>query len=177
MNSSYAKRIMSLLSPLSHASQVPGPATYKTDKSARPKKLTIPSVAGQQVEKPDKPVSAVREFVTSVKKNHPTEVQWVEDHFWRYLLKSLIMFICITGCGYQCISIIRMYFRFPTTVYVYVHAMEKLNLPGITLCNGNRLVMSKLRSYNKTFDDLWAKFDDDVDHQDDAGLKLVSFFP
>ena len=58
-----------------------------------------------------------------------------------YFLKALMMCLCTIGCMFQIASIIKLYFDYPTTVFVNVQNMDKLYLPGITLCNSNRLIV------------------------------------
>jgi nitrate reductase gamma subunit len=57
-----------------------------------------------------------------------------------YFLKAIVMCICLLGCMWQIASIIKLYFAYPATVFVNVQNMEKLQLPGVTLCNNNRFV-------------------------------------
>lgn len=58
-----------------------------------------------------------------------------------YVFKALVLCICLTGCLWQITSILHLYFNYPTTVFVYSETMDKLFLPGITLCNRNRSVV------------------------------------
>lgn len=58
--------------------------------------------------------------------------------FVHYFLKTIVLGGCFAGCAWQCISILNIFLNFPTTVFVYVETMDKLYLPGITLCNSNR---------------------------------------
>lgn len=55
-----------------------------------------------------------------------------------YLLKALVICGCTIGCMFQIATIVSIFFSYPTTVFVNVQTMDKLNLPGLTLCNGNR---------------------------------------
>ena len=57
---------------------------------------------------------------------------------WQYVFKLIVVMACTLGCGYQCISILNMFFSFPSIVFVYVETMDQLQLPGVTLCNSNR---------------------------------------
>ncbi len=64
-----------------------------------------------------------------------------------YLLKALVTCLCLFDCFWQISQILTHYFSYPTSVYINVRNMEKLQLPGITLCNNNRFVIS----YNLIF--------------------------
>ncbi|XP_054154245.1 acid-sensing ion channel 1C-like [Oppia nitens] len=84
----------------------------------------------------------------------------------------LVVVGCVLGCAYQCIAILNLFFSFPSIVFVYVTTMDQLELPGVTLCNSNRVMMSKLREFNKTFDKIWSTYDDTNDVDDDNVTKL-----
>ena len=58
--------------------------------------------------------------------------------YCHYIFKLLVMIVCSLGCAWQCISILNLFFNFPSIVFVYVETMDQLLLPGITLCNSNR---------------------------------------
>jgi len=81
----------------------------------------------------------------------------IENHNWNffdgkdissytlihYFLKSLVLFICLFGCFWLIFDIVRLYFDYPTTVFVNLQTMDRLQLPSITLCNSNRFVILK----------------------------------
>ncbi len=48
-----------------------------------------------------------------------------------YFLKALVICICLLGCMWQIASIIKLYFAYPTTVFVNVQNMEKLHYPEL----------------------------------------------
>lgn len=58
--------------------------------------------------------------------------------FINYVLKFGVFVACVVGCAIQCLTILGLYFQYPTTVFVFVETMQKLDLPGITLCNSNK---------------------------------------
>lgn len=55
-----------------------------------------------------------------------------------YVLKVVAYGLCAFGCFYQVVSIVNIYFSFPTTVFSFVKTMETLQLPAISICNNNR---------------------------------------
>ena len=67
----------------------------------------------------------------------------INSHYncWQYVFKLIVIIGCALGCGWQCISILNLFFSFPSIVFVYVETMDQLELPGITLCNSNRFVL------------------------------------
>lgn len=62
----------------------------------------------------------------------------------RYVARLVVLIGCIIGCTIQCNSILSIYLSYPTSVFVYMDRMEKLELPGLTICNGNRYVDADL---------------------------------
>lgn len=58
-----------------------------------------------------------------------------------HLLRLIVLILCIIGCMVQIISIINIFFSYPAIVFVDIHQMERLTLPGITICNNNRFVI------------------------------------
>ncbi|XP_054152493.1 uncharacterized protein LOC128951269 [Oppia nitens] len=73
-----------------------------------------------------------------------------------YLVKGLVMCLCTIGCTYQIVTIVTLFFDYPTIVFVNVRTMDKLYLPGITLCNSNRLMLSKLKDFDPDFEPQWT---------------------
>ena len=57
---------------------------------------------------------------------------------WQYVFKLIVIVVCVLGCAWKWISILNLFFSFPSIVFVYVETMNQLQLPGITLCNSNR---------------------------------------
>ena len=55
-----------------------------------------------------------------------------------YLLRLIILILCLVGCFFQIGTIVHMYFSYPAIVFVDIHPMEKLLLPAFTICNENR---------------------------------------
>lgn len=55
-----------------------------------------------------------------------------------YLLKIIAYGLCALGCFYQVVSILDLYFSFPTTVFSLIEIMDTLELPGISICTNNR---------------------------------------
>ncbi len=81
--------------------------------------------------------------IEMLKKNQNSSEKDISSNLMlRYLLKALVTCLCLFGCFWQITQILRLYFSYPTNVYVNVRNMEKLQLPGITLCNNNRFVTS-----------------------------------
>jgi len=88
----------------------------------------------------------------------PTRIRKLfKNHNWNYLdeedisiyslihyfLKFLVLFICLFSCLWLIFDIVRLYFDYPTTVFVNLQTMAKLQMPSITLCNNNRFVIFK----------------------------------
>lgn len=96
------------------------------------KKMKTPDI------KNEKFMEKRKNFHDSVSEN----AKFTSNSMLHYFLKALVMCICLLGCMWQIASIIKLYFAYPTTVFVNVQNMEKLQLPGITLCNNNRFVNS-----------------------------------
>ena len=55
-----------------------------------------------------------------------------------HVLRLLVLILCIIGCMVQIISIVNIFFGYPAIVFVNIHQMDRLTLPGITICNNNR---------------------------------------
>lgn len=98
-----------------------------------------------------------------------------------YVLKTLAYALCAVGCLYQCASILKVrlkdikylrnfgyliccnsknilvqiYFSFPSTVTNTVEVMETLTLPAMTICNNNRIMLSKLKAFDPSFASRW----------------------
>jgi len=83
--------------------------------------------------------------VSNFMKNHNWNYLDGKDNYWliHYFLKSLVLLICLFGCFWLIFDIVRLYFDYPTTVFVNLQTMDKLQLPSITLCNSNRFVIFK----------------------------------
>lgn len=54
---------------------------------------------------------------------------------WGKVLKLVVVIIALAGCGYQTVSILTIFFKYPTIIGVSVETSEKLEMPGITLCS------------------------------------------
>jgi hypothetical protein len=79
--------------------------------------------------------------IEMLKKNQNSSDKNINSNLMlNYMLKALVTCLCLFGCFWQIAQILRLYFSYPTTVYVNVSNMDKLRLPGITLCNNNRFV-------------------------------------
>jgi hypothetical protein len=76
-----------------------------------------------------------------IKNKFFSNIQSNSDSMLRYLLKALVMCLCLIGCFWQIGLILKLYFSYPATVLVSVENMDNLQLPGITLCNNNRFVL------------------------------------
>ena len=55
-----------------------------------------------------------------------------------YVLRLTVLVLCLLGCFVQIGTIMSIFFSYPAIVFVDLHQMEKLLLPGITICNENR---------------------------------------
>ncbi|KAI1303569.1 hypothetical protein HDE_02112 [Halotydeus destructor] len=73
----------------------------------------------------------------------------------RLAFRAAILMVCLAACCGQCVSILSMYYAYPTTVFVYMETMDNLETPGVTICNNNRLALSKLMAFNDTFANQW----------------------
>ncbi|UXI15550.1 hypothetical protein NH340_JMT01493 [Sarcoptes scabiei] len=87
-----------------------------------------------------------------------------------HILRTLVLAVCIFGCMGQIISIMNIFFNYPAIVFVDLHQMERLTLPGITVCNNNRVMRSKLNAYDEKFAYKWnvlmnRSFDAKHNHQ------------
>jgi len=78
-------------------------------------------------------------------KNHNCNYLDGKDNYSliHYFFKSIVLFICLFGCLWYIIDIVRLYFDYPTNVFVNLQTMDKLQFPSITLCNSNRFVIFK----------------------------------
>lgn len=72
-----------------------------------------------------------------------------------HVLKTLAYASCAVGCLYQCASILKIYFSFPSTVTSTVEVMDTLTLPAMTICNNNRIMLSKLKASDPSFASQW----------------------
>ncbi|KAH9521784.1 amiloride-sensitive sodium channel [Dermatophagoides farinae] len=72
-----------------------------------------------------------------------------------HVLRLLVLILCIIGCMVQIISIVNIFFGYPAIVFVNIHQMDRLTLPGITICNNNRVMRSKLNAYDAKFAYKW----------------------
>lgn len=77
-----------------------------------------------------------------------------------YSLKFIAYTLCAIGCFYQVISIFNLYFSFPTTVFSFVEIMESLELPAISFCTNNRLMLNKMKDFDQSFSIEWDELDD-----------------
>jgi len=55
-----------------------------------------------------------------------------------YVLRLAVLILCLLGCFVQIGTIMSIYFSYPAIVFVDLHQMDKLLLPGMTICNENR---------------------------------------
>lgn len=74
-----------------------------------------------------------------------------------YTLKTIAYTFCAIGCAYQVISIINLYFSFPTTVFSFIEIMDRLELPAITLCTNNLIMLNKMKCIDPKFNQSWTK--------------------
>ncbi len=72
-----------------------------------------------------------------------------------HVLKAVAYASCAVGCLYQCASILKIYFSFPSTVTSTVEVMDTLTLPAMTICNNNRIMLSKLKAFDPAFASRW----------------------
>ena len=72
------------------------------------------------------------------------EIHLTANLMLHYLLKSMVICLCTIGCMFQIATIIKLFFDYPTTVFINVQTMDKLFLPGLTLCNGNRYELAQI---------------------------------
>ncbi|XP_027194316.2 uncharacterized protein LOC113789029 [Dermatophagoides pteronyssinus] len=91
-------------------------------------------------------------LITSNIQSDSSRVTYLIVH---HLLRLIVLILCIIGCMVQIISIINIFFSYPAIVFVDIHQMERLTLPGITICNNNRIVRSKLNAYDAKFAYKW----------------------
>ncbi len=70
-----------------------------------------------------------------------SEKQMSSNSMLSYLLKALVMCLCLIGCFWQICLILKLYYSYPANVLVNVENMNNLRLPGITICNNNRFVL------------------------------------
>ncbi|XP_027197220.2 uncharacterized protein LOC113791626 [Dermatophagoides pteronyssinus] len=74
-----------------------------------------------------------------------------------YTLKTIAYTFCALGCAYQVISILNLYFSFPTTVFSFVEIMNRLELPAITFCTNNLIMLDKMKQIDPEFNQSWTK--------------------
>lgn len=82
------------------------------------------------------PFERITQVYTSLKEGKG--VKKIKEHLWVYALKVFVILLCIIGCGWQVIPFAMKYFEYPTIVHVHLEKMNKLHLPGLTICNSNR---------------------------------------
>ncbi len=88
-----------------------------------------------------KPNIEISRFLKSPNSNNAeNDKQIISNSLLHYLVKVIVMCICLMGCIWQIALILKLYLSYPATVFVSVRNMPKLQLPGITLCNNNRFV-------------------------------------
>ncbi|XP_067140355.1 acid-sensing ion channel 4-A-like [Centruroides vittatus] len=56
----------------------------------------------------------------------------------RKLIKTLVFFICLSGCSYQTGRFLTFYFAYPTSLNIIVEHKAEMQPPGLTVCNSNR---------------------------------------
>ena len=56
---------------------------------------------------------------------------------WKRVVFLLFAIGCVSCCLYQVISLLAIYFEYPSEVRVSMEETDWLTLPGLTLCNGN----------------------------------------
>ena len=76
-----------------------------------------------------------------------------------YVLKIAAYTICAIGCFYQVVSILNLYLSFPTTVFSFVEIMDTLELPAISICTNNRIMLNKLKQADSNFNESWTKLE------------------
>ncbi len=90
------------------------------------------------------PIIGIQKFMKNKFSNNiqsDSEKEMASNSMLRYLLKALVMCLCLIGCLWQICLILKLYFSYPAINLVNVENMNNLLLPGITICNNNRFVL------------------------------------
>ena len=96
-----------------------------------------------------------------------------------YTLKTIAYTFCALGCAYQVISILNLYFSFPTTVFSFVEIKNHLELPAITFCTNNLIMLDKMKQIDPEFNQSWTKLleiSEQNSNQTRLVLLLLNFF-